>query len=86
MRELANAVAKFFEDSDVVLLGAPLSGLFGVVTDHSGAHPPDTHYTQCLHRAGYRIGDVVSDLLEHPHSDMAAGTAFSLSLSTCQEA
>lgn len=25
MRELANAVAKFFEDSDVVLLGAPLS-------------------------------------------------------------
>ncbi|ELR20580.1 uncharacterized protein ACA1_052720 [Acanthamoeba castellanii str. Neff] len=41
VRELATAVARFFEDSDVVLLG-------------------------------YKIGDVVSDLLEHPHSDMAA--------------
>lgn len=41
VRELATAVARFFEDSDVVLLG-------------------------------YKIGDVVNDLLEHPHSDMAA--------------
>jgi hypothetical protein len=44
VRELATAVARFFEDSDVVLLGAPLPAL--LLSPTTVLHPPDTHSTQ----------------------------------------